>query len=405
MAPMPDQQTEPRPFLVSVLGWFSVGASLLVVLAVYEYLGRMETIEFQRGVETWLSAGDGAGVALSADQLTEFLRIVALGTGALAASAVVLSVFVMQRHNGARIGLTVVAALLLMSYRMTGSLSFIVAAAATMLWSPRIREWFAPSIGSARTPGASTTVLSVDDPNTKPSHPSGDEPTPDEGTTTPSGEMPPPPPGSPASAPPPPATSPYGQAPPPPGPPPPGPSAYPPPGVTPAPPPGMYPPGAPGMPPPAFGGRPPRPSSVLVAAVLTWVSAGLTLMVSLLALFEVVALRSELINQIESSPQLQGQQFDAASLTTGIGVAAAVLAVWSLSAVVLAIFVFRGQNWARILLAISAGITALVSLVTILAIVPFFTLVSSVTVLVLLFVSRSNQYFRGQTAGSSLPVW
>ena len=403
MAPMPDPQTEPRPFLVTLLSWFAIGASLLMVIAVYDYLGRLETVEFQRGVETWLAAGDGTGLTMTASQVTEFLRVLALGTGALAAAGVVLATFVLQRHNGARIGLTVVAALLLMTYRMTGSLAFAVAAAATMLWSPRVRGWFTPSTGSARSPISSTTVVRVDEPNTTPPRSTGDEPAPGEGAATPAEEMPAAPPSPAPSAPPPPAASPYGQAPPPP----PGPPMYPPPGATSAPPPGFYPPGAPGMPPPVpvIGGRPPRPSSVLVAAVITWVSAGLTLLVALLALVEVMALRSELIKQIESSSQFQGQQLDASAVATGIGVVAGVLAIWSLSAVVLAIFVFRGQSWARILLAISAGMTALVSLLMILTIVTFFTLAASVAVLVLLFVSQSNDYFRGQAGDPSLPVW
>ncbi len=395
---MPEPQSAPRPNQVTILGVFSIIASLLLIVIVYDALGQVGSVDTRRQIENYLGTGGGTGLSITVDQFTEVLRVLALATGALAAAACVLAVFVLLRHNGARIGLTVVAVLLLPSALLIGVLPVGLAVAAGMLWSPRVKGWFGSSTGS---PASSTSVFHVSDSNAQP---------PDEAATPPENPTPAPvpppsapptgPPTGPPPPPPPPAASPYGQAPPAF----PGPPAYPPPGLPAAVPPPGY--GPAGQPMPSSGARRARPGTVLAAALITWISAGLTLAGSVSALLAVAVARSTVIDQIESTPQFKDQvSISAADLVTGLIGFFAIVAFWSLAAVILAIFVFRGANWARVLLAISAGVAGLLSLALITSVVSLIFLVASVTALVLLFASSSNDYFRRRGNEQNLPVW
>ncbi len=401
---MPEPRTEPRPGQITVLGGFAILTSLLMVFVAFDLMGQVGSVDMRHEVETYLGTGSGAGLALTVDQVMEILRIFVMVSGALAAAALVLAIFVLRRHNGARIGLTVVAVLLLPSAALMRFIPFMLAGVAVMLWSPRSRAWFS---GASLAPRSSTTVGRVDESRMTQAS-DGSEPP----------ERPPAEPGAtpaPAEAPygqaPPPAEAPYGQAPPPPPPPygqaPPPPAGMPGPypGSFPAPPTAQSPYGPVGLPQPPVRGRSPRPGSVVTAAVLTWVSAGLTLFGSVAILLEVVFMRSQVVDQIEATPQFQGN-YDVATLVTAVEWVSGILIVWSLAALVLAVFVFLGANWARILLAVCASLAGLLSLLTILAILPVVTLAASVATVVLLFVPKSNAYFSSGGGGSqNPPVW
>ena len=405
---MPAPRTEPRPGQITILGGFAILISLLMVFVAFDLMGQVESVDMRHAIEGYLDTGGGSGLTLTVDQAMEMLRIFVMVSGALAAAALVLAIFVLRRHNGARIGLTVVAMLLLPSAALMRFMPFVLAGVTLMLWSPRSREWFG---APARTPGPSTTVEVVDHARMTPA---GDGSEPREHPAAESAPPPPPPP-------PPPASAPYGQAPPPTPPPPPAPYGQSPPsagtsGAYPYPPPGSFPPPPPGpasapspygpagYPPSPAGGRPRRPGAVVTAAVLTWVSAGLTLFGGVAILLEVVLARSQVVSQIESTPELQGT-YDLQTLLTAVQWVSAILIVWSLAAVVLAVFAFLGANWARILLAVCASLAALLSLLSILAIIPVVTLAASVATLVLLFVPKSNAYYSRREGSPNLPVW
>jgi hypothetical protein len=68
--------------------------------------------------------------------------------------------------------------------------------------------------------------------------------------------------------------------------------------------------------------------------------------------------------------------------------------VWSLIAVVLAVFVLRRSNTARILLVISASVVAVLSLLTIAGGATVVTLVASVATILLLFVGGAGDWFK-----------
>jgi len=161
-----------------------------------------------------------------------------------------------------------------------------------------------------------------------------------------------------------------------------------------------------------------RPGSVVSAAVITWISSGLALAGSLISLLSILVARDQIVTEIESVPQLKSQfdttGLDAGSVVSMAGVVVAVLAVWCLSAVLLAVFAFRGANWARILLAVSGGVAAMLSLLYValmlsagsaMVLFPFLYLAATTSALVLLFRPEANAYFRAEQKGQKSPVW
>jgi hypothetical protein len=86
-------------------------------------------------------------------------------------------------------------------------------------------------------------------------------------------------------------------------------------------------------------------------------------------------------------------QIASALQVVGVGISA-----WSLTAIVLAVFVLRRSNAARVLLVICSVVTALVSLIAILSGVAVIPLIGAITVVVLLFVGGANDWFHRQVA-------
>ncbi len=138
-----------------------------------------------------------------------------------------------------------------------------------------------------------------------------------------------------------------------------------------------------------------RPGTVTAAAWITIVFSGLTaVFLFLIALVFVVA-RDDFVAGFEEEWASSGAgadlDIDAEQLAGVIVALFLFLAVWALIAVVLAIFVLRRSNAARILLVISSSVVALFSLIGIASGVSIVTLGAAAAVIVLLFVGRCGR--------------
>ena len=78
----------------------------------------------------------------------------------------------------------------------------------------------------------------------------------------------------------------------------------------------------------------------------------------------------------------------------------AVLAVWCLIAIVLAVATMRGSNGARITLVVSASLSALFSLLGALVILPLAITIASIVTVVLLFTGGSKEWFASRKHAS-----
>ncbi|HET6560699.1 MAG TPA: hypothetical protein VFG72_02405 [Marmoricola sp.] len=372
---MSEQKAPPRPRQVTMAGVMSVVGSLLLVISLFDTLGRLRTPETRESVADFLATPPGSGLGIDVAQAVDLMRVLALASGALAAMALVFAVFVLQRHVPARIGFTVVAALLLLTVPVAGLMPLLLAFAALLMWSQPARDWYA-----GRTPTERPAPLRAEgQPDRQPDRQPDGQP----GGWPPSSQPPEPPP--------------FQQ-------PPAEPGAW----QQPRPEPGGWQQPQPFPQPyagyPAYGhqtaARDPekRPASVTIAAVLTWIGAGAT--AASMALLGVVlaAGGDAFIEQFDeaaagSSVTLSSDEV----LAVGWGITGFFL-IWSLVAAVLAAFAFRRSNPARIALVASAAMTALLSLLLVLSGISLVTLVLSVATVILLFTGGANDWYarRGQ---------
>ena len=138
-----------------------------------------------------------------------------------------------------------------------------------------------------------------------------------------------------------------------------------------------------------------RPTTVTIAAIITWISTGLTVAFCVLVGGIVAATPAGLMDQINQDPNVSDLNLTQGEVVTIVLVMLGFAVVWCVAAFVLAIFVYRGAGWARIALTISAATAALVSLVMILSLVSLVTLLAAAAVIILMFTGGANAGSRG----------
>ena len=157
---------------------------------------------------------------------------------------------------------------------------------------------------------------------------------------------------------------------------------------------GMLPYGVPAAPPeePAEvdEGPPRRPGSVTAAAVITWVFAGLALIVAAWMLVAVNVDRAAFERSVERQNDLDGMGITASELARIFTIGGTVLAMLSVLALLLALGVYRGSNVARILLIILSLVTCVGSLMVAFAMLPLAWLIAALAVMSLLMLGRTK---------------
>ncbi|SEB75833.1 hypothetical protein SAMN04489844_0999 [Nocardioides exalbidus] len=155
---------------------------------------------------------------------------------------------------------------------------------------------------------------------------------------------------------------------------------------------------------PAYGNQSPepgrRPGTVTAAAWIAIAFSGITGAFFVLAVFGLLLARTDVIAEMQRQPDFRDLDVD---LDQAYGAVVAVVggfALWCLIAIVLAVFVLRRSNVARILLVISSGVAAALSLLAITSGVSIVWLAASVATIVLLFVGNAGSWFKGVPAGS-----
>lgn len=314
------QEQQPRPGQATLAGVLIIGGSIFVVLAAWQRVSTLHTLEAQEQLGRMLGDAD---YGLTVDGLATALRITCLvGAGAATASAI-LGFQVFKRSTSARIVLTALSPLLFLGGLATDQfLAPLALAGIALLWLQPTRDWYSGRPWVQRHEERRAARLAA-------MRSSG--PTAAEGTTRPDPFAVPP------AAPPAPPASPVTD---------------------------RFPQPAPTGPAPRQA-RAPRPPGVTAACVLAWVTS--TAVVAGLALS---ALRFA-GDSDEVYADMMSQQPDMleASGLTESGLLAAVLVtigglvVWALIAIVLAGLTFVGHNWARVTLVVSAACAGTLTLV------------------------------------------
>lgn len=344
-----------RPRRVTIGGGLALTGCVLLVVTLLDSMGQVRSTQMRHSLEQSLSTPPASTLGLDVEVMLGILRGIVFASGALAATGVVLAVFVLRRHRGARVGLTVVALLMLFSTTfVTGLLPLLIVVAVSMLWGRESGVWFA---GSAPRPVAAAFA-----------------------------------PPTPWSAPPwsaPPAGPPVGPQP--------GPAAGPAPGPAPAvQAPGTSPPvpllGPPRTPPGDASAPGGRPRGVVVAAWTTWVFSVLTALFFLLLVVVIVANQAALLDQLQRDPQISAAGYSRQALLAALWIASAIGIGWSLAASALAVLAYQRVNLGRIGLVVSALLTFLLGVISVAGLL---NAVAAVAVVVMLFRGGANQWYAG----------
>ncbi|MEO5708437.1 MAG: hypothetical protein ABIQ59_01250 [Nocardioidaceae bacterium] len=328
-----------RPRQVTVGGVMAAAACALLVVTLFDSMSTVRSADMRDQIADRLSRAPASGLGLDVDQVVALLRGVVLFSGALAAAGVVLAVFVLQRHRGARIGLSVVAGLMLVSATfVSGLLPVLVAVAATMLWGREARDWFAgraPRAAAERgadgPPAPDRSAVWPTQP-TYPAQQPGPAP-----TVAPTGTG--------SEVRPGPAGQPFGVAP----------------AATARAAPTATHPGHPGL----AHRAPARPTAVTVAAWLTWAFSALVVLLFSLMVLVILVDHAAVVEALQRNQQIAGQGLSGDEILGALWVTSALSITWALAAMALAVLAYRRVELGRILLLVSAAVSSLVCLVAV----------------------------------------
>jgi hypothetical protein len=300
-----------RPSQVTMAGWMVIVGSVLVVLTVFEQMGSLHTVEARESVEKTLAEWPAQGLGLSVDSAITLWKVLSMVAAGCATAAGVLGWHILRRDRASRIALTVVAVPLLFSGLFAGGFfPSLVAVSAVMLWLQPARDWFD---GIARSQAQIVHPSGARRPGTQP---------PSEPTVEPAVEPPP-----------------YAGF---------------------------------GAPVPVDAGVRTRPDEVLWACLLTWGFSVVTLMILVASAVALVNDGDRVIAEMRSqNPDLDSAGISDQVLLIGVAVFLVLLVLWALAAIVVAWFVWKGREWARITLICSAALTAGLGVVAVLT--TFFT--------------------------------
>src|SRR3954453_3313825 len=312
---MSDQRTA-RPRQVTLAAGLAIMGSLLLVVMLYEAMGASYSADTRERVAAFLATPLGSGLGLTVTQAIRIMRGLTLFNGALAAVGAVLGGYVLARHVGARIGLTIVAAVLVISATSTGGLlPFVIALGAAMLWTKPARDWFAgrePSRPTAEAFRIPPPPPSAAKPPARPRELS--RPSTESSAESSTGARLAPPVDAPRAA-----ARPFGSDPK---------------ALDPSWPPPQLPGAVAQAQPPSAAARANRdrpPAAVTVAAMLTWVFAGMAGFGFLLTVLLIMFSRDQLLAAIRRTPQLADSALSTNELLAVVWTVSSIAVVWSLA--------------------------------------------------------------------------
>ena len=338
-----------RPRQVTWAAWMIMLGSVFVVVTAYEVIAQMRSLESREAIERFLSEPPGDGLGLSVESVLRALHASAMVAAGCATASAVLGFYVLRRHRGARVGLSVLAVPLFLSGVVTGGfMSSLVAVAAAMLWLQPARDWF-----DGKTPAKPERDL------------------------------------RPAVWPPSPADQPVG---------PPAPRPHDGFGQVPATPVSAAPaldwPEPPG-PAPAVRRR---PDVLVVAAIVTWVFAGVVLLSAVVGLAVVATSPAALLDEVAAqNPELASQGVTESTILASTYLMGGVALVWSALACLCAALMLRRSAAAARALLVSASATAAFCLVgSLAALVLALPALASVVVIALVRRPESRAWLAGR---------
>jgi hypothetical protein len=158
----PPSAAPPRPTQVTRAAIQAIFGSTLVLLVMVTVVSRLHTEEMHSVADRLRKQPMLTNSHLSQSQALDVLRISATVCAAACVAGVVFGVYVLRRHRGSRIGLTVLGGLLFVSAVIQPITGWLIAAyvglSLYLLWSAPARAWFAwnPGGGPGSGQGSDT---------------------------------------------------------------------------------------------------------------------------------------------------------------------------------------------------------------------------------------------------------
>ncbi|HEX4190198.1 MAG TPA: hypothetical protein VHZ06_04325 [Marmoricola sp.] len=384
MSPEPASQ---RPSQVTYAGYAAAAASTVLVVEAFKLMSGLHSLDVREQVAKEITTGSAKGMGLTVDGVLEAMRLSLFVSATAGVAAAILGVYVLQRHRGARVGLTVAAVVMVPAGLVGGSyLGIVVAVAAGMLWSQQSRDWFAgrpitPRPARPRQPRtfeqprSSVDLSRLPPPEAPPVAPMPPPMPPPAGAwLPPTDDQRRPPPPMPGWGAPPAPPNPYA-------------------GIPPSANPYAANPYASGP----FAAQPPvplragraLPAQILVACVITWVFTAITALGAVLLLVIAAVHSHQLLVWGRQLPSWKSS-FER-DFVEGVVVSSIIALVWSVSAAVLALLAYRERLWAVAALSFSTVLATVASIL----LLPYSAvhLIAAVAVLVLLFSRASRAWY------------
>lgn len=138
------QPTDQRPPQVTLASGIIMFSSFIVLLSAWERVSTLGSLETQQSIREFLAEAPFSSLGLDAAGTSELLRITCLVAAACACATAILGWYVRKPDRSARLGLSIFAAPVFVTGLAAGGLAgSFVAAGAAMLWLMPAREWFA----------------------------------------------------------------------------------------------------------------------------------------------------------------------------------------------------------------------------------------------------------------------
>ena len=138
------QSTEQRPPQVTLASGIVMFASVLVLLTAWERVTSLGSLETQDAIRATLAEAPFSSLGLDVQSATGVLRVVMMVAAAASCATAILGWYVRKPDRSARLALSVFAVPVFLSGMTAGGLAgSFVAAGTAMLWLAPGREWFA----------------------------------------------------------------------------------------------------------------------------------------------------------------------------------------------------------------------------------------------------------------------
>lgn len=145
MVGMSTDDASARPGQVTLAGWTTAAASVVLVLAAFQAMGHLNTVDEREQLASALNSGSGRQLGISVAEATRMVRVGLYVLGLASVVTGVLGLYVLQRHRAARVVLTVAAVPVVLTSAFAGMLALgaVVGVGAGLLWTEPARDWFA----------------------------------------------------------------------------------------------------------------------------------------------------------------------------------------------------------------------------------------------------------------------